>query len=269
MSWRLVARQGVRESWRNWELRGTITAYLLVFGLVGYWTGPDALDSGSDVSALFGLLSGLMLVLIPATAVAIAHDDVAGRREDGRLRLLFGQPLSRRSVVIGQYVATAVTVVSSVIIGVCTVLFVASVRAGTLAPPQLASSLLGVGLLLGAAYLGIGIAISTALKTTNFSGTIAFGAFLVFTFVWSLVPRSVIWVLNRVVEIDSSPWWLVYVDTISPVMATGRVMAPGTSYEALAGTDQIPVMVFAGVVLCWWIVVLPALALERFEATDL
>lgn len=269
MSWRLVARQGVRESWRNWELPGTIIAFALIFGLIGYWTGPAALGSGNDGSALFGLLAGTMLVLVPATAVTIAHDDVAGRREDGRLRLLLGQPISRRSIVLGQYLATVVTIVSAVLVAVSTGLFIASVRAGELAPPEMAATLVGAGVLMGLSYLGIGIAISTALKTTNFSGTLAFAAFLGFTFVWQVLPRSLLWVVDRFVDVPSNPWWLVYVDTMSPVLATGRLIAPGTSYEALAGTDDVTVTAFAGVVLCWWIVVLPMLALMRFERTDL
>lgn len=269
MSWPLVARQAVRESWRNWELRGTTIAYVAIFGLVGWWVGPTALGNGDDASGLFGLLTGILLVLVPATAVAIGHDDVAGRREDGRLRLLLGQPLSRRSVVVGQYVATCVTIVVSVLVAVATGLFVASARAGALAPPKLAAALVAAGLLLGVSYLGIAIAISSALKTTNFTGSLGFGAFLVFTFVWSIIPRSILWSIDRVVDVSSDPWWLVYVDTISPVAATGRVIAPGVALEALPQTDQTPVYVFAAIVLCWWAVGLPALAIRRFEATDL
>lgn len=269
MSWRLIARQGIREAWRNWELRGTMIGFSLVFALIGYYAGPHSLGSSDDPQLLFGFLTGVMLVLIPATAVALSHADVAGRREDGRLRLVFGQPFSRRDVVIGQYVASAVTVLASVVVAVASGVLVASLSAGALAPAKLTLALLGVGLCLGATFLGIGIAISTASRTTDFTGAMAFGAFVVFTFVWSFVPRGVLWAIDHVVSVDNDPWWLVYVDTVSPVQATGRVMAPGVSLPGLPGGDQTAVYVFGILVLIWWIVVFPALALRRFEASDL
>lgn len=269
MTWRLVARQGVREAWRSWELRGTMIAFSLIFAMVGYFVGPVALGPSNDPGNLFGFMTGIIVVLVPATALALAHDDVAGRREDGRLRLVLGQPVSRRAIVVGQYVSTSVTIVASVVVAVCVGILVATARGGALPPAELTTAILGVGVVIGLTYLGIGVTISTWLKTTDFTGALAFGAFIIFTFAWTGVPRAVLWILDQFVAVKSNPDWLVYVDTLSPVMATGRLMAPGVALGNLPQTGDTAVYLFSFVVIAWWIVVLPALAIRHFETTDL
>lgn len=269
MNWRLVARQSLRESYRNWELPALVGLFTFVFGVVGYRVGRFAVDSARSMDALIGFLILLTTVLVPAVGLMIGQAAVAGQREDGRLRLVLGQPLSRREFVVGQYVAKAAVLCCAIVVAALALLLVSSVFGGGLLPVGTLLPFVALTVLLGLAYLGIAIALSSVLRTTTWTGPLAFGIFLLFLFVWRAVPDGILYLLNGFSSPSTTPAWTETVIGFSPSVAYERLLTATLDLGSTTIVTASGSTLVASLVLLWWIVLLPALAIYRFDSTDL
>ncbi|WP_256393609.1 ABC transporter permease subunit [Natronoarchaeum rubrum] len=266
MNWPLMVRKDLRDAYDQYLLQTGVGMFALLFGLVAWAYTRTPANPATLVEGPLFLISS---VLVPAFAVMSANETIAAKRSDGRLRLVFGLPISRRDVVVGSYLGRAVVFASSLLAGVVAAAIVVQIRGDTLLTSALASYL-GLTLLLGLAYLGIAIALSAAIRSTKWVTVLVFTIFLVFTFVWRFVPQGIVYLANGMELPRTMPDWAGLVSGLSPSVAYENLLrtyafagpAPETSAWFLEPWVN-------AVVLAGWIVLVPLLGYRRFDGSDL
>ena len=115
---------------------------------------------GQSASSAAGALTGPSLVtlaslFVPLVALALGYDAIVGERERNTLGLLLSLPVSRAEVVIAKFVGRSLALALAVLVGLGAAMLVAGDgEARTLA------SLIGPTLLLGLAFVSIGMLVS-------------------------------------------------------------------------------------------------------------
>lgn len=268
MSTRLVARQTLREAYRNRWLPAVVVLFGLLFGLFGLFFGWYAAKGGGEAGTLLVFAVLAASILVPAVGSIVGHGAVAGQREDGRLRLVLGQPISRRDVVVGAYAANAVVLLVAICVAGAAAALGTAVAGVTPPVEDLGRFVLGT-CLLGLSYLGIAIAASATFRRTDTTAMVAFGSVLLFLLFWRLLPDAVLLVADVLeLSVTRGPW-ADLVAGLSPSVAYERLLAPVVPLDGLLGSRYYDSVEFGAAVLGFWIVVVPALALWRFRSTDL
>lgn len=269
MSWQLVARKDVRDAYRNRLLPGGIALFVVVYGVAAY-AFSRAAGAQASMDGLLALLYPVSSVLLPAFGLMIAYRIVAEKREDGRLRLLLGLPISRGEFVFGSYLGRACVLLVSYLAGIVALVAVLVVTGAPIDGGQLGAFAV-VTALLGGAYLGIAIATSALLRSTRWTSLLAFGIFLLFIFVWRFVPDGLAYLLKGFEAPATQPDWAAFVGGLSPSVAYERLMG---EYVFQAGASADPGSWYldpriGAVVLLVWITLVPLAGFARFRSTDL
>lgn len=268
MNWPLVARQHLRESWRRREFPAYVAAFAVIFGALGVFYAR-VFGPGGGPARFLPVPVYLTIPLVPVVGILLGGDVVAEPREDGRLRLVLGQPLSRTDVVVGGYVAKAAVLLATLLAAAFGLLAGSWLLGAGFPVPVLSRfTLLAAGL--GLAYLGITIAAGTVLRTTGGTTTAKFGAFVVFVLFWRVVPRGVAYAANGFEPPSSPPPWVDLATGLSPSIAFEYLV------DAFLEAENVPSgpthfddpAIYVGVLFVWAVFV-PALATWRFNTTDL
>lgn len=269
MNWPLLARQQLRESLRSRELPAYVAVFAVVFGALGAFYARVVVPGGGGTGTFLTLPVLLSIPLVPVVGILLGGDIVAGPREDGRLRLVLGQPLSRTDVVIGGYVAGAAVLLSTLFAaGLATFLVSTLLGAGFPVDVLARFTLLAAGL--GTAYLGIAIAAGATIRTTSRTTVAKFGAFLLFVVFWRFIPSSVAYAANGFEPLATKPPWVDLWKGLSPSIAFEYLVDMFLEAENVpSGPTYFDNPVIYVAVLFVWSVVAPALATLRFNATDL
>lgn len=266
MNWPLVLRKDLRDAADQYLLHTGVGTFGLLFGAVAWFAtrGP-----ATPMPLVEGPLFWVSSVLVPAFALMSANETIAAKRADGRLRLVFGLPISRLDVVVGSYLGRALVIAASLLAGVATAAVVVQFRGDTL----LEAATLGFAaltLLLGLAYLGIAVGLSAALRSTKWVTVLVFAIFLAFAFVWRFVPTGVVYAANGMELPATMPDWAELVAALSPSVAYENLMRA----YVFAGPAPDPAAWFLepwvnAVVLAAWAVLVPLFGYRRFDGTDL
>lgn len=269
MSLLLVFRQQLREANRTRELPGIVLLFVLIYGLLGLYHGAIYADAGNDTTDFLLFPWMVSLLLVPMVGLLLGNNLVSGPREDGRLRLVFGQPVSRVAFFLGGYLASALVLVLAVAAGGLTM--IAAIAAlGTAVDVGAILTFVGLSILVGLAFTGIAVSISAFARTTDWTAFAMFAAFLVFVIVWRLVPSGVVFVANGFEWPASDPAWLDPAEGLSPSVAYDFLLAELTDVDVLLGSaSQVTEPALYLGLLLLWTVLLPAASLWRFTATDL
>lgn len=269
MNWPLLARQHLRESWRRRELPAYVAAFAVIFGALGVFYAR-MFEPGSGAPARFlPLPVYLAIPLVPVVGILLGGDVVAEPREDGRLRLVLGQPLSRTDVVVGGYVARALVLLAT-LLAAALGLLVGSTLFGARFPAAVIARFTLLAAALGMAYLGITVAAGAVLRTTSGTTAAKFGAFVVFVIFWRFIPRGVAYATNGFRPPAATPPWVDLAKGLSPSIAFEYLV------DAFLEAENVPSgpthfddpVIYVGVLFVWAVVV-PALATVRFNTTDL
>lgn len=268
MTLRLVVRQSLRESWRNRELPGIVILFVVMFGLLGLVYGQFMGSDAWTVDRFMLVPLYISALFVPMIGIVLGNNLVAGPREDGRLRLVLGQPLSRSAFVTGQYLAKATILTLAVGLGGLAFVAVALAVGPPLDVGQFGLlTLLTIGL--GLAYLGIAVAVSTVYRTTDWTTFTMFSVFLVLVLVWRLVPAGALFVTNGFSFPESAPAWTTLAEGLSPSVAHEFLFDLLIADAAISTPDGTgsPAL-YLGVLLAW-IVAVPLAATWRFRSRDL
>lgn len=265
----LIVRRTVRESVRDREFPGVVFLFVFVFGALGAYYSYLEGNAGWDTAAFLRFPLYVSMILVPMVGVLLGNDLVAGPREDGRLRLLLGQPISRLSVLVGGYVAKAIVLVVSIAAGGLAAVVASRALGSSLAVDVFGRFvLLTIGL--GLAYLGVSVAISALFRSTEWTTFAIFSVFLVFVLVWRFVPSGIALVGNGLEFPETQPAWVALAEGLSPSIAYEYLVDTYVVAETVPSrpnADSTPAISTA--VLLWWIGLVPALAYWRFRSTDL
>jgi ABC-type Na+ efflux pump permease subunit len=106
----IVARKEIRENLRDVRSLASSALYVLmgplVVLLVSFGIQPGQAGSGGGV--LFGMMSVFALVAAFVGGVNVAMDSIAGERERRSLLPLLLNPVPRRDILVGKWIATGV-----------------------------------------------------------------------------------------------------------------------------------------------------------------
>jgi ABC-2 type transport system permease protein len=268
MTWQVIARQ-------DWSVTVEARSVKILLGLLasvvvlaGYIYPLGAAEPVTTARFAPFVLEGLRLAL-PFVAVLLTYGAVAGERESGAIRLSLSLPHSRRDVVLGAFASRA---------GLVTAVSVASMLgAGALVVYPFGELVLGrflvfVGLtvLFGAVWCGLGLAVSLVAATRRRALVLAFALLFLFVVVWETAVAALELGLNAAGIVDGElPGVAQFFVGLEPSLlferATTGFVLPG---ESVAGPWYMGGWV-AFVFLALWVVGPLGLAFLRFDGSDL
>lgn len=271
LRWLRLARKDVGDAMRSWSLYGTVGLFLAVGGLLGYFAGGPV--AGQDAqSPVLGFTTGLLTLLVPVVALGLTYESVAGPRSDGSLQFLLALPYSRRDVVLGTYAGRVVVLATGLGAGYLAVALAMLVH-GVVVSPVTLLLVLDAAVVLGVAFVAIGVGISTAVRSTTAAGALAFVAFFLVFFLWQSLPGLLAYLLNGFSQPPAPPSWAPVVLSLNPLVAfqvlVSSVAGSAESASIGFGAGAVRSLPFALAVLAGWATLPPLAGYLRFRNDDL
>ena len=175
----------MRIAMRNrWVAIAVVMMALFALVLSAAGSAPTGQIGADKLSVTVASLTSLAVYLVPLLALLMSFDAVAGEIERGTLPLVLTYPVSRGEILAGKFLAHLGVLGIALAAGYG----VAAAAAFAFDPgglPALARLLL-TSLLLGAAFLGGGYAVSALARRPGSAAGIAIGLWLVFVVLYDL-----------------------------------------------------------------------------------
>ena len=212
-----ILRQELRDALRNRWLVGYAIA-LAALGLVAAWAGLRS--SEGMALATYGrtaaTVTNLCLFLSPLASLVLGASTIAGERDRGTLDYLLAQPIERRDLLLGKYLALLLALAGATLLGFAPAAALVAARAGW---SSLAHFLIfpALAILLAAAMLAIGVALSVRAPTS-----VAAQGYAVFTWFACVLGYDLV-LLGVLVGAGIAPGVLALLLVGNPVDA-GRVL---------------------------------------------
>lgn len=207
-----IAGTEFRIARRNrWVL--TATGVMLLFALALTFagsapTGPLGVDL---LTVAVASMTTLSVYLAPLLALMVAFDAVAGEAERGGLALLLSTPASRGEILAGKLVAHLAVLAFATLIGLGAA-GAAAAFAGGAGTESLTAlvRLIGTAILLGAAFLALGYALSAMAASPAGAAALAAGLWLLAVVLYDLaLLGAVVWSGEGAFTREVFPWLLV------------------------------------------------------------
>lgn len=268
MTWAVVARQDGRAVFGERSVKLLLGLLAVVIVLAGYLY--PVLGTEPITTARFGGFAvGWLTTVVPLVGLLLGYNAVAGDRESGAIRLSLSLPHSRRDLLVGTFLSRAglVTATSVAALAVAGVLVVYPF--GALALPRY---LLFVGLvvLFGAVWTGLGVAVSVAVATRRRALVAAVALFLLFVFVWEPATGALETGLTALGVLDGSlPAPARFAVGVAPDAAFERATTGFVDPAASVDGPWYMGPSVAVALLVAWLVVPLELAYRRFAGGDL
>ncbi|MFC7156573.1 ABC transporter permease subunit [Halomarina halobia] len=273
--WLGVARKDFRDAIRSRTLLSlTVLFVLFVAGASFLFVEVLPLPLNSTGVLLTSLLTPTS-VLVPLIGLLVGYRAVVGERESGSLKLLLSLPYTRGDVLFGKLVGRAGVVFVSVVVGFLTgaVAVLALLRGFD---PSVYLAFLAVTLLYALAFVAIGVGISAATASTTRAAVVAFGAFVLFQFLWGPLNDLLVYAVDGTFPAfgaATAPDWSQFLRRLNPQEAYGAAarVAIGTANRAAEpGSQPLYLRDELGLpILALWVVVPLALGYRRFRRADL
>jgi Cu-processing system permease protein len=185
----LVAGKEIREGIRNrWVIAATLLLAALALSLAFLGAAPGGRVGAGALDVVVVSLSSLSIFLLPLIALLISHDAVVGEMERGTMLLLLSYPVARWQVVMGKFLGQVA------ILGLATVLGYGAAAVAVLAAGnpvgaegwQAFALMIGSSVLLGAAFVALGMLASTLVRDRGTAAGIAVGLWLLMVLIWDM-----------------------------------------------------------------------------------
>jgi ABC-2 type transport system permease protein len=279
-NWAVVARKEFEDTIRSRWLIALSALFVFVVGAAVYveWWIQNSISAGGPVSSVAIhngsiIREGIVTTFLPIVALVLSYGAVVGERESGSLKLLLALPHSRADVVVGKVAgrgaALAVALVAAFVLPA--VVFLVDGRFAFEGVAYVQYVVFVV--LLGLAFVSIGVGASAAVESNRLAIAVAIGVFLVFVILLGGVRTS----LGFIGFLGSGSLPLS-ADQISVVRRVLRLLNPAGAFKLLT-SRPLGAELFAGentrrkvsalLMLLAWVVVPPLLGLLRFEEADL
>jgi ABC-2 type transport system permease protein len=256
--WTRIARKNVGDARRSWALHGTLALFVLLGGLTGYFSGGAA--GGASLTA------GLMSVLVPVVALGLSYESVVGPRTDGSLQFLLALPYSRRDVVAGTYAGRVAVLAAGVAAGYLAFAVVALLTGGGVQPATFPLVVAAV-LVLGVAFVGVGVGVSAGVRSTTAAGGLGFVAFILAFGVWGSLPGLIATALNGFAP-TAPPDWAPFFRALNPV-SSFRVLLTAVADLSSPRPGVVDSLPLAVAVLAGWATLAPLAGYLRLRREDL
>ncbi|MFB6141673.1 MAG: ABC transporter permease subunit [Halosimplex sp.] len=282
MSTLAVAKKDFRDAVRSralWALLAVFVA-LSVLLTYSYVEFPELVSPGVEpsVGGLVFFTSGIVSLFVSLSAIVVCYKSIAGEREIGSIKLVLALPHRRRDVLLGKFLGRLAVLSLALAIGLAVGFGFAFAMLGTLDVVTVLLFLVAT-LLFTAVYVALIVGISATTGSTSRATTLAIGFFVVFEFLWDVVPLGVVYVVNGFSLPQQLPDWTFLVMQVPPSTAYSAVLTSLLPDIA----DSLPTQTFAGagvdafyatpaigyLVLAFWLVAPIAVGYYRFAAADL
>ncbi|KTG07635.1 hypothetical protein AUR64_02970 [Haloprofundus marisrubri] len=272
--WLTIARKEVRGLLGNRSAKAGVALVALVFVFGGYIV-PTSVSNPTMVD-YDGFLRGIVLFLVPLFGLLLGYRAVVAERAAGRLVLLLSFPHSRADVVLGKVAGRGFVLLGTLTVGVLAGAALVEYPFGTVALDAVAIYL-GATALLGAAFLAIGIGLSTLTTSLRRATVLTFAVFFLFVVAWPQLDGYLYMGLEYLNLADETlPDWARFVHGAEPSLLYQRVL------DSYVSTNKIRSGAYLGTAGPWFLqggpavvllgawVVVPTLAgYLRFRGTDL
>lgn len=174
----VIAGQEVRAGLRNrWVLATTLLLGSLALSLTLLGSAPTGNVGADPLAVVVVSLASLTIFLLPLIALLLSFDAVVGEAERGTLLLLLAYPLARRQVVLGKFSGQLAILALATVFGYGAAAVALTLKSETLADLDWVAfgGLIGSSLLLGAAFLALGMLVSTVVRERATAAGIAVG----------------------------------------------------------------------------------------------
>jgi Cu-processing system permease protein len=185
----LVAGKEIREGIRNrWVVAATLLLAALALTLAFLGAAPAGRVGAGALEVVVVSLSSLSIFLLPLIALLLSHDAIVGEAERGTLLLLLSYPLARWQVVIGKFLGQVGIPGLATLLGygAAAVALAISGQAIGAAAWQAFGGMLGSSVLLGGAFVALGILVSTLVRDRGAAAGIAVGLWLLLVLLWDM-----------------------------------------------------------------------------------
>lgn len=287
MSWQAVAKKDFWDAIRS-RLLIVLTALFALFAagaayVVTELSPPQQAQFTGELTTvlLIGGLVSATAIFIPIVAIAVAYRSLAGERESGSLKLLLSLPNSRRDVVLGKFLGRSGVVAVALFVGFAVGLVVTAALADAFSPLEYIA-FVAISMCFAFVFIAITVGISAFTTSTSRAAYGAFGLFVVFQFLWSLLAQGVVYVLNGfsfegIEQDDPLIDLFEFVTILDPTAAYQQatlwvIRQLDESGELQEATAELPFYLqdwFGFVVMALWIILPLTIGYLRFESTDL
>lgn len=282
MSTLAVAKKDFRDAVQSRALWALSAVFVLLSLLLtySYVEFPQLVSPGAETSigGLVFFTAGIVSLFVSLTAIVVCYKAIAGEREIGSVKLLLALPHRRRDVLFGKLLGRMAVLSLALAIGLAVGFGFAFAMLGSLDVLTVLLFLVAT-LLFTAVYVSVVVGLSATTGSTSRATTFAIGFFVVFEFLWDVVPIGVVYVANGLSLPQQMPDWTFLVMQVPPSTAYTAVLTALLPEVAAS----IPTQTFAGAgidafyavpeigftVLAFWSVVPLAVGYYRFGNADL
>lgn len=188
-----IAGKEIRERVRNrWVVAATLLLAALALTLAFLGAAPAGRVGAGALEVVVVSLSSLSIFLLPLIALLISHDAVVGESERGTM-LLLSYPIARWQVLLGKFLGLVA------VLGLATVAGFGVAAAALLAAGHGAAAswqdfalMGGSSVLLGAAFVTLGMLASTLVRDRGAAAGVAVALWLVMVLLWDMALLGVL-----------------------------------------------------------------------------
>lgn len=276
-----IARKDFTDSLRSrslWAIAGLMTLLVL-----STWWGNMSSEIIQQSDRPFTLAIAQFTLWLPLAAIGIGYKSVVGERSSGSIRLLLGQPATRRDVVFGTFLGRATVLTVSVLAGTAALAVLVLSGFGTIAITEVAGGTVAL-VLYALAWIGMTVGVSSFVATESRAIGVMIGLYAMVEPLWTqlVLPLCSLafsgsrrtvgqFAYLRALE---DPTWYLYVNRLSPSRSfnAARHYVPDLLSGLLHGGPvtgpHAPNLFGLGVLLAWAVVPL-LVGYRRFERAEL
>jgi len=252
----------------RWVAIAVIIMALFAAVLSAAGSAPSGEFGVDKLSLTVASLTSLAVYLVPLVALLMAFDAISGEQERGTLPLLLTYPVSRLEILLGKFVAHLGTLALAIAVGyaIAALAALSFDSEAVQGLPALARLYL-TSLLLGAAFLGLGYAISAIAARPGAAAGAAIAAWLILIVLYDLA------LLAGVVADDGGAFtqsvfpWLLLANPADAFRLYNLAASEGTSAATgLGGAAQTISPGLALVSVAAWSVIAIGLATAAFRS---
>lgn len=218
MSVTLVARKDFEDVVRSrmlWAILGLFLAFMVI--VTAGATSGELADSGAeDVIALFvNVGAGLF---IPIVAIFVGYRSIAGERESGSLRVLFGLSHGRSDVMAGKTISRLAAILLATLVACAVVVALALTIFGSV-PLGTFGGFVGLTLLLAMMFTAVAVGVSATAATRYRAMGGAIGGYLAFVMFWYPAGAGLHYLIEGDLPGRVVPEWYLLLQYLNPAEA--------------------------------------------------
>lgn len=278
MSWAHVARKDFADALRSkmlWALSGLMILVVAGVSAIPYLLSSSYAGSAPGFDEAMSFAFTWMTAIVSIMGLVVGYQSIVRERESGTIRFMLGLPNTRLDVIVGKVLGRAAVVAVPTVIGFLVgAVVIVSLYDGFVITDYV--GLLAISILIGLVYLSAAVGVSAAVSTRTKAVAGALGVYVVFDWLWWIVPMGIYWLLEgELPGTTDLPTWYVLLERLGiwePLRTVAGTLVDIAGVETVPTADRLAGEVpfyletwFAWVFIAAWIVVPLGIGYYRFD----